>query len=1169
MGWIARMIIMGVGLAAVGNVAAARPWPDSTATTIVFSDQIPSNLTATQRWFAATKLAGTQKMLSSEIQALRVYNPDFLCLHYQLAVGTGPAAFIVGNSWTSDWSTVSRQTNWFLLNSSSQRVYQTQWDWNVMNVTFSNGLPRTGFPQYWTTQCLARIVAAHDDGVFADSFTQDAYSFGQCTPSHPWLEDVNQCLANWVPALTAFGGYVKQAFDADTNGFLFLPNLGALINSWDTTPYGLGHGGMIEGFALGGEDNFYDPADWLLQMNRAIVLARSNKVVIAQSYTGTANTANRMFALASYLLVRGSRTYFNLLTTGDVALEYYPEYTIDVGGPKGGMPSGIAALWHAGWGVYRRDFSNGVAIVNPGGSPVVIPSLGTNYLRVVASGGGAVASGGGYGGSLSYVPVTTLTLPAYSGAVLLTTSNSAAGGGTNAQPTSLQVVHRSGQSFITWMERSDRVGERYRVYRHTMPITATNLSQATRLYELPEGSGRFYCDRFFNNNTSAWEVRYLDCYVVSPRGPPLAEGTGLLVWTLDPLDFAGGTTGTAWYAVTCVGAEGSENTNDFSAGNSVGPVTEGVGDPLAVETGVNIGTRGHLYIQYMDLRRWNPTFHAPHGRNGYYGLNPDEPGVTNAVQYAYDYAVYEPEGSGAPVPAYLNLHGWGGGYVPFSEDPEAYGWNAYKIFPSDLSETWYFGFARDCDFRSGAEPTTGDHVENYTEQRLLRMVRDLIRSPPGVAVDTNRLYVWGQSMGGSGTLALALRYPNVFAAAYASEPMTDYRTSGDGGGIDWRGDVEWKWGTRALNLPVMIRAPGGWADPLQTYNGRGVWDWQNHRSNLVSRAGSEVVPFGMAHGTNDTVIEWTTQGQPVYAALSASRQCWGGAVTDGDHSWQGFNGSPSPLAPDSSLAPFKGFTVVRNETVPGLSGGSADLPATPATTGGYNQQLEWSASWNNWDGAPVDTPASWRVSLRSLNGATQTVSVTPRRLKAFINGHGAVVNWTNRNVVGSAVVQSGVAAMDASGLALIPAVIVSPGGNRLQLSVDSTADRDADEMPDSWEAVSFTNGIGAMASGDEDHDGASNRDEFYAGTDPTNGASLLRLSSIHVSPSSSGTVLEWSGQTGRIYRVIHSTTVAGLTNMIPLVGATNIPGSVSTLCTDTLHQAGATGFYRLDVRLPP
>ena len=85
-------LLLSLLLASPRTSHAARPWPDTRFRIVPFADQLPNSMTETQRWFAATKFAGTQKMLRSEIRQIRAYNTNFLCLHYQLAVGCGPAA---------------------------------------------------------------------------------------------------------------------------------------------------------------------------------------------------------------------------------------------------------------------------------------------------------------------------------------------------------------------------------------------------------------------------------------------------------------------------------------------------------------------------------------------------------------------------------------------------------------------------------------------------------------------------------------------------------------------------------------------------------------------------------------------------------------------------------------------------------------------------------------------------------------------------------------------------------------------------------------------------------------------------------------------------------------------------------------------------------------------
>lgn len=84
-----------------------------------------------------------------------------------------------------------------------------------------------------------------------------------------------------------------------------------------------------------------------------------------------------------------------------------------------------------------------------------------------------------------------------------------------AQPTELAAAHRSGQTFITFKERSELVGETYRIYRHDAPIEAGTLAQSTLLHEVAEGTGRFFANRYNADNSGVWEARYVDRFVVA------------------------------------------------------------------------------------------------------------------------------------------------------------------------------------------------------------------------------------------------------------------------------------------------------------------------------------------------------------------------------------------------------------------------------------------------------------------------------------------------------------------------------------------------------------------------------------------------------------------------------------------------------------------------------
>ncbi len=605
--------------------------------------------------------------------------------------------------------------------------------------------------------------------------------------------------------------------------------------------------------------------------------------------------------------------------------------------------------------------------------------------------------------------------------------------------------HRFGQTFLTWEERLDLQNETYRVYRSAQPIRRpSDLPGAQLLGEVGEYSSRFYASYHDEGDHVTWKPRYTEYLVTADGQMPVPEHVGLLVWTISAEDLNGKTAGQGYYAVTVTPPGGEET---LFSGYLAGPVAEKVEDPRPVDIsrtpGVNSDPNRHVYIQYMDLRNWNATFHAPNSTNRYYGFPVSTPGIAKNLQYAYDYAVFTPSGEdcGGDIPQALPvnvyLHGYRGNrYGETTRNPFPY--CAYTIIPIDVTETWYFGFARQHDFRKGGKIEAGDVIENYTEQRVLRMVYDLLKNSPAQQADEQRVYLFGHSMGGSGTLTLAERYPGVFAAAYSSQPITDYRTAGSTD-KDWAADVAIKWGSQELNLPIAISAPANWAAHLQKYTGVGVWDWQNAIAGILRQRVDDMVPLGIDHGTGDSVITWNTQGKPFYSKLSASRQAWTGLVNGANHEWMNFTGLSPAMGNSDGILPFWNFTMVRDETVPGLS----NLQPDPVRVEGkglfYNHAVIWSSSWNPWDGSPIDQTGSWQMSFcagkpgstRCAGAASLKVDITPRRIQRFKVTPGAAYTWYNQEISTGAVLSSGIVTADEDGLITVEGFEIPPGGSRL------------------------------------------------------------------------------------------------------------------------------------------
>lgn len=268
-------------------------------------------------------------------------------------------------------------------------------------------------------------------------------------------------------------------------------------------------------------------------------------------------------------------------------------------------------------------------------------------------------------------------------------------------------------------------------------------------------------------------------------------------------------------------------------------------------------------------------------------------------------------------------------------------------------------------------------------------------------------------MGGSGTLALGIRYPNVFAATFASEPMTNYATSGDAGGTNWVGDVAPKWGTIAEGLPIVNR--GHYAEHLRRYDGQNVWDWQNHQLNIGTRRGDEMAFLALYHGTLDNTIDTDTQGYPFYEALYEGRRAFIGQIRETGHGWGGFIPHPN--------FDFDYFNCRKNYSFPAFSHASGSTQVPISGVAEFNLNLEWSCPWHDFssglpDGGIVDTSELYEIIVRSTNG-DQTVDITPRRLQQFEVAPGEIYGWRNIRRNDETVVQSGAVTVDDDGLITI------------------------------------------------------------------------------------------------------------------------------------------------------
>jgi hypothetical protein len=390
-----------------------RAFPDTSTRIAVLTDQLPGAMSEAQVRFAATHYVGTQKLTLTLSRPLRAINPRFLVLHYHLAMWqSAPNVLFItdGTTWGNDYATVNAHESWFWHNRDNQRVTSSHDGKLLMNVS------DRGFREHWRDSLIKQAADGDYDAIFLDSASPALLQGEARSPADPRLlaDGVRTNTfdelggRSWIAAWEDWIADLDRALSA--RGIPLIPNVGGLVTTWDNTNYSLAAGAFSEGFL----DPGFSTEDWKAAADQTLTLVRRNKIVILQNYLPSANdVAKRRFLLASYLLVKGARTYVAYFAADP--FEWYPEWDLDLGAARKSAATIDDLSWN---GIYRRDFDKGVILVNPGTSAVQV-TLEATFNRVEPIGGGAVSRDGTVSGRVETMPVTTLEIGAKSAEILL------------------------------------------------------------------------------------------------------------------------------------------------------------------------------------------------------------------------------------------------------------------------------------------------------------------------------------------------------------------------------------------------------------------------------------------------------------------------------------------------------------------------------------------------------------------------------------------------------------------------------------------------------------------------------------------------------------------------------------------------------------------------------
>ena len=134
-------------------------------------------------------------------------------------------------------------------------------------------------------------------------------------------------------------------------------------------------------------------------------------------------------------------------------------------------------------------------------------------------------------------------------------------------------------------------------------------------------------------------------------------------------------------------------------------------------------------------------------------------------------------------------------------------------------------------------------------------------------------------------------------------------------------------------------------------------------------------------------------------------------------------------------------------------------------------------------------------------------------------------------------------------------------GGTLSATFTAQVTSDPANTPYSWLAQYGLTNFNDDALDDADHDGLLTWQEYVAGTNPTNPASVFKVTGGAV--NAQGTVIRWSSASNRFYNLTRTTNL--MSGFSVLAGASNLPATPPENVYTNPVSAGAAVFYKINV----
>jgi hypothetical protein len=354
---------MATAAATTGSCPPPPAGQTSLLSRVVYGYTSPNGLSISQE-------AGTYGVMvmntydSATVAALKAANPGLKIFMYVDMMASDPTDPSGIADWVGYTNANQDHPDWFLKDADGNRlIFQSYPSARVMDVG----------NQAYQDAGIARVVAmaraAGFDGVFLDDANASLrwVVAGGSGASIRYPTD-----AAWQAAVYSF--FTRVAPQLHAAGLEVVANIGGstvtpgLWQKWNTPL----DGAMEESWTDGGEGLGQQVPDWSAKLENVAWSEANGKFAILNSYNTT--EPGNTYGLASMLLVAGGRSSYDTANSRYQTETWYPEYdtAAQLGDPLGGftvLPDGV----------YRRDFANGVVLVNPSTSPAGVVGLGATF----------------------------------------------------------------------------------------------------------------------------------------------------------------------------------------------------------------------------------------------------------------------------------------------------------------------------------------------------------------------------------------------------------------------------------------------------------------------------------------------------------------------------------------------------------------------------------------------------------------------------------------------------------------------------------------------------------------------------------------------------------------------------------------------------------------------